>query len=110
MTTDHPLPTINDLVFSITFLAVVIGICYYLCIFINKLIREIVMIATRPPVQVARQPPIVFEEEECSICLGALRPRGKAILNCGHMFHFGCLHRALMHHNNCPLCNAVVRE
>ena len=55
-------------------------------------------------------PPIVYEVDECAICLNTLHPRERTILDCGHMFHSNCCYSAYLIRNQCPICNKMVSE
>ena len=46
---------------------------------------------------------------ECSICMEEiLLDHGRLALECGHLFHQGCLMAWLAGHNTCPICRAEV--
>lgn len=55
------------------------------------------------------EPPGRGLQSSCPICLLELRLRDKvSALNCGHVFHFGCINQWLAAKKQCPSCRKVV--
>lgn len=45
------------------------------------------------------------EDEECPICFSLISSKGRASLNCGHVFCMDCISTSIIRKNiNCPMC------
>ena len=50
----------------------------------------------------------ITHADECCICMETLGEKNKVTTDCGHQFHFGCLHQHTTRSNSCPLCRSVI--
>lgn len=51
-----------------------------------------------------------FSQNVCTICLGAIGDKNKAITKCGHSFCLSCLLESLEKKNACPLCRETLES
>ena len=51
---------------------------------------------------------LLFECDECSICLNTINNNNYSILPCGHKFHFNCILSCLQHNDTCPICRIKI--
>lgn len=48
---------------------------------------------------------MIKEQTQCSICLNNYEPMSSVrSLECGHIYHSGCINKALENNNRCPTC------
>ena len=47
-------------------------------------------------------------DQECSICFETFHNSIVSTLECGHKFHYGCIHEWVSSKNTCPLCRMPV--
>lgn len=47
--------------------------------------------------------------EDCPICLNTLNENDYTKIECGHKFHFSCLHEWILQENTCPFCRKSIK-
>jgi len=61
------------------------------------------------PTLIAYPRPSRVIDEECPICFSLISSKGRASLNCGHVFCMDCITTSLMKTNvNCPMCREEI--
>ena len=51
---------------------------------------------------------LIFETDECCICLENIYNNNYSVLSCGHKYHFNCIMDSIKIKSTCPICRADI--